>query len=650
MLMHFLSRFLRFPALFLVILSVFSIKSDLNVKAQPNSSYEGIIENSSSNISEIDSLPEKNPKELENEKEKVIDPFAGQFNFEPGSEKANEFFSHSGGKSWFFDDFGDFDDFDDGEKYQFEDIAFTTISGRKVKDPYHSLSAGLYVLLTDNIFHQIIGHFNRERLPERVAFARGASAYGHFICTVPSLDQYTILKPFSSVGKKTPIAVRFSTMSSGSGSADLRFDLRGFAMRFYTPKGLWDLMMLSSNAFYIRDPIKYPDLMHALRNSPKNNVYDPDRLFDFMINYPESVNAFLRQFAGAGTTLGYIPMNGYSINTFITKDKYGKYRFVRFQAKTKLPLSLSIVELNLLTIDRDWASKQLYEAIKNKNYPKWDLEMQLMTLEQAKTLDWNPLDATKAWDELVYIPIKVGEIILDQNPVNFFIDNQQIAFSVSNMIHGIYPSQDKLLQGQYFAYSDAQNYRLGANYNLFKPNRPIYQQPFLPNSRDGFGQCGWNYGKLADYIPNSKFKKISKKKKGKKVLKIRKSSIFNFVTRVNDDGDDNFSQPSAWWKTLSEESQALLVVNLGKYLALASNSYREKVLELLLNVDPELVIRLTVDSTFQDIITPSENDLELPEDSTIWPTNLGVPLDVKNPSSMIEYFDTNSIRPPGWGK
>lgn len=307
-------------------------------------------------------------------------------------EKTPELFPQSDEKSWVFgkgDGFGEFD------KFKANDITFTTMSGQKVKDPYHSLSAGLYVLLNDKLHHQIIGHFNRERLPERNSFARGASAYGHFICTVPDLGQYTILEPFSFVGKKTKIAVRFSTMSSGSGSADLKFDLKGFSVRFYTPKGLWDLIMLSSDAFYIRDPIKYPDLIHALRNSPKNNVYDPDRLFDFMLNYPESVNAFLRQFAGDGTTLGFIPMNGYSINTFVTKDKYGKYRFVRFQAKTKYPFSLNIDELNLLTIDRDWASKQLYESIKNKDYPKWDLKMQLMTLEQAKTLNWNPLDPTK---------------------------------------------------------------------------------------------------------------------------------------------------------------------------------------------------------------------------------------------------------------
>eukprot|EP00105_Crassostrea_gigas_P042056 XP_019926204.1 PREDICTED: catalase [Crassostrea gigas] len=303
------------------------------------------------------------------------------------------------------------------------------------------------VLVQDFVFNDEMAHFDRERIPERVVHAKGAGAFGYFECT-HDISKYTKAKPFESVGKKTPVGVRFSTVGGESGSADTARDPRGFAVKMYTEDGNWDIVGNNTPIFFIRDPILFPSFIHTQKRNPRTHLKDPDMFWDFISLRPETTHQVSFLFSDRGTPDGYRRMNGYGSHTFKLVNKDGKPVFCKFHFKTDQGIqNLSAAEANRLSAeDPDYAIRDLYNNIEDGKYPSWTLKIQIMTPEQAEKYKWNPFDVTKVWSQKDYPLIEVGKMVLNRNPNNYFAEVEQIAFSPAHFIPGVEASPDKMLQ------------------------------------------------------------------------------------------------------------------------------------------------------------------------------------------------------------
>lgn len=353
--------------------------------------------------------------------------------------------------------------------------AFTQDSGAPVRDNQNSKTAGEFggVLLED--FHLIekLARFDRERIPERVVHARGAGAEGEFVVTDNAIAQYTAASLFQKKGRKTPVFVRFSTVVHPSGSPEALRDPRGFATKFYTDDGNWDLVGNNLPIFFIRDAIKFPDMVHSLKPSPVSNRQDPNRYFDFFSHIPESTHMLSRVYSDLGTPAGYQFMDGNSVHALKLVDKNGKAVFAKFRWKTQQGVkTLTAAEAG--KADFNFATKSLYDDIAAGKHPKWDLVAIILDPEDIEKLDFNPFDATKDWAEegSVFKTVTIGTMTLTRVPDNFFASTEQAAFSPGVMVPGIEASPDRLLQGRLFSYSDTQRYRVGANYQMLPVNAP----------------------------------------------------------------------------------------------------------------------------------------------------------------------------------
>lgn len=336
----------------------------------------------------------------------------------------------------------------------------TTSQGIPVGTDLSSMTTGEkegYTLLQDFHLVEKLAHFNRERIPERIVHAKGTGAKGYFEVT-NDLSKYTKAKLFSEVGKKTDVFLRFSTVGGERGSADTARDPRGFAIRFYTEEGNYDIVGNNTPVFFIRDALKFPDLIHTQKRNPQTNLHDADMFWDFFSLTPESIHQVTILFSDRGTPYSHRHMDGHS-----TED--------------------------------------LFNAIKNKEYPSWDVFVQIMTPEEAKTYKFDPFDVTKVWYHSDYPLIPLGRLTLNQNPDNFFADVEQAAFTPANLVPGIAASPDKLLQGRLFAYGDAHRYRLGANSHQIPVNKP--RCPFSNGQRDGAMSVDGNSGAEYHYFPSS---------------------------------------------------------------------------------------------------------------------------------------------------
>ncbi|XP_074602945.1 peroxisomal catalase 1-like [Brevipalpus obovatus] len=469
---------------------------------------------------------------------------------------------------------------------------YTTASGKIVPDPYHVRTAGYYgpVLLEDFPFRQQIGHFDRERIPERVVHARGAGAFGYFECTNPEAHKLTAMTVFEKVGKKIPVAARISTSHGSMGSPDIKFDLKGFAVKFYTDDGNWDLTMLSAPAFFIRDPIMIPNVVHSGRADPRSGAFSYDKFWDFLTLMPESLLGVTMMFAGAGSAKNYRHVSGFTVNTYKLINKHNQMWFVRFNMEPDQGRkNMTIEELQKLNSkDTDYATRDLYNSIKKGNYPSWTLYAQILSPEKMSKLSFNALDTTKEWPEDLIKPIEFGRMVLKETPENNFAQIEQLAFNPSNTIPGIDISFDKMLQGRTFAYQDSQFYRLGVNYYSLPVNKPK-AKVVSPNIRDGQSQFEWNYGDLPDYIPNSKIN-IRRGKPAKYTLTSPTTKIE--VTRYNTDDDDNFSQVKDYWNRADEDTRWLLIHNMGLHLSKAKEELQERWLDLVKKASKEYYEKL----------------------------------------------------------
>ncbi len=368
--------------------------------------------------------------------------------------------------------------------------ALTTASGIPVADNQNSITAGARgpILLQD--FHLIekLQHFNRERIPERVVHAKGSGAYGSFTVT-HDITRYTKARLFSAVGKSTETFARFSTVGGEKGSADTERDPRGFALRFYTEDGNWDLVGNNTPMFFIKDPIKFPDFVHTQKRDPQSNLKSPTMMFDFWSQAPESLHQVTMLFSSRGTPDGYRHMDGFGSHTYSLIDAVGGRVWVKWHFKTRQGIkNLSAQDaVRLAGVDPDYAQRDLFKAIERGDFPQWDVFMQVMTDEERIAWEyktgWNAFDLTKVWPHRDFARLPVGVLELNRNPDNYHADVEQAAFSPANLVPGLGYSPDKMLQGRLFAYHDAQLYRVGTNHQQLPVNRP--RCPFHNQQRDG---------------------------------------------------------------------------------------------------------------------------------------------------------------------
>jgi catalase len=366
----------------------------------------------------------------------------------------------------------------------------TTASGIPVADNQNSQTAGLRGPLLLQDFHLIekLQHFNRERIPERVVHAKGSGAYGTFTVT-QDITRYTKARLFSTVGKKTEVFVRFSTVGGERGSADTERDPRGFAVRFYTEDGNWDLVGNNTPMFFIKDPIKFPDFVHTQKRDPQTNLKSAQMMWDFWSKAPESLHQVTMLFSDRGTPDGYRHMDGFGSHTFSLINAAGERVWVKWHLKTQQGIKNLTAEraAHLAGTDPDHAQRDLFNAIAAGNFPKWTVSVQVMTenaaLEWEKKTGWNPFDLTKVWPHADFPRILVGALELNRNPDNYHQHVEQAAFSPANVVPGLGYSPDKMLQGRLFAYHDAQLYRVGTNHQQLSVNRP--RCPFHHQQRDG---------------------------------------------------------------------------------------------------------------------------------------------------------------------
>jgi len=385
------------------------------------------------------------------------------------------------------------------------DERLTTGFGKPVDDDQNSATAGPRgpVLMQDVHLLEKLGHFDRERIPERVVHAKGAGAHGYFELT-EDVTKYTRAAFLSEVGKRTEVFVRFSTVGGEKGSADTERDPRGFAVKFYTEEGIYDMTGNNTPVFFIRDPLKFADFIHTQKRDPRTNLKNPDMFWDFLSLTPESVHQVTILFSDRGTPDGYRHMNGYSSHSYVWSNAAGEQFYVQYHFKTEQgPKNLTGDEAAALkSSDPDYATRDLFEAIERGDHPSWRLEMQIMPIAEAEAYRYDVFDITKIWPHADYPPLTIGRMVLDRNPENYFAEVEQAAFSPANFVPGIGPSNDKMLQARLFSYHDTHIHRLGPNYHLLPVNAPK-NAPELSYQRDGLMRFDGNGGSAPNYWPNS---------------------------------------------------------------------------------------------------------------------------------------------------
>lgn len=456
----------------------------------------------------------------------------------------------------------------------------------ETKDATMTLGARGPVLMQDVVFTEEIAHFDRERIPERVVHAKGAGAFGYFEVT-HDISKYSAAKVFAGIGKRTPIAVRFSTVGGESGSADTVRDPRGFAVKFYSEDGIWDLVGNNTPIFFIRDPILFPSFIHTQKRNPATHCKDANMFWDFISLRPETTHQVMFLFSDRGIPDGYRHMNGYGSHTFKLVNADGKWVYCKFHYKTDQIKNMDVNKAAELSgSDPDYSIRDLYNAIANGKFPVWNFSIQVMTAEQAASCPFNPFDLTKIWSHTEYPLIPVGRMVLDRNPTNYFADVEQIAFSPAHMIPGIEPSPDKMLQGRLFSYGDTHRHRLGANYLQIPVNCPFAVRNY---QRDG-PQCMSNQGGAPNYHPNS-FDGPNECPRAKSLATTVNAS--GDIKRHDTGNDDNFSQPRVFYqKVLDEAARTRLINNIAGHLKDAADFIQARTVSNFGQVDQSFGKRL----------------------------------------------------------
>jgi catalase len=435
----------------------------------------------------------------------------------------------------------------------------TNSVGAPVGDNQNSITAGYRgpTLIQDVHLLEKLAHFNRERVPERVVHAKGAGAHGYFEVTNNEITKYTKANFLSGVGKRTPLFIRFSTVAGELGSADTVRDPRGFAVKFYTEEGNYDLVGNNTPVFFIRDAIKFPDFIHTQKRNPATHLKDPNAVWDFWSLSPESLHQVTILHSDRGIPATHRHMNGYGSHTFKWTNDEGESVWVKYHFKTNQGVKNLDADLasKLAGENPDYHTEDLYNAIAKGDFPEWALYVQIMPIEDANTYRFDPFDVTKVWSHKDYPLIEVGKMVLDQNPENYFAEVEQATFSPGNFVPGIEASPDKMLQGRLFAYADAHRYRVGANHNALPINRA--KAEVNTYQRDGQMRFDDNGGGSINYEPNSYGNPAETPEN-----KINPFEVSGFAESVAYDHSDHYTQAGDLYRLMSEEERTRLANNI----------------------------------------------------------------------------------------
>lgn len=439
----------------------------------------------------------------------------------------------------------------------------TSSSGAPVVDNQNAMTAGSRgpMLLQDVWFLEKLAHFDREVIPERRMHAKGSGAFGTFTVT-HDITKYTKAKIFSEIGKKTEMFARFSTVAGERGAADAERDIRGFAMKFYTEEGNWDLVGNNTPVFFLKDPLKFPDLNHAVKRDPKTNLRSAKNNWDFWTLLPEALHQITITMSDRGIPASYRNMHGYGSHTYSMINAKNERIWIKFHLHTQQGIkNLTDQQAEILVGKcRESHQRDLFDSIENGDFPKWTMKIQVMNDEQAKNYKHNPFDLSKVWSQKEFPLIEVGVMELNRNPENYFADVEQAAFNPANIVPGIGFSPDKMLQGRLFSYGDAQRYRLGVNHHLIPVNAS--KCPFLNMfHRDGQMRTDGNYGATLAYEPNGYGEWQEQPEFKEPALEINGAADH---WNHRDDDDDYYSQAGDLFRLMNKEQQQVLFENTAR--------------------------------------------------------------------------------------
>ena len=438
----------------------------------------------------------------------------------------------------------------------------TNSAGRLVADNQNVQTAGPRgpVLLQDPWLLEKLAHFHREVIPERRMHAKGSGAYGTLTIT-HDITRYTKASVFAEIGKQTPCFIRFSTVAGERGAADAERDIRGFAMKFYTETGNWDLVGNNTPVFFMRDPLKFPDLNHVVKRDPRTNLHNANSNWDYWTLLPESLHQVTITMSDRGIPASYRHMNGYGSHTYSFINAEGMRTWVKFHFKTQQGIKNLTDEeaAAIIAMDRDSHQRDLYQSIERGDFPKWNMKIQVMTEEEAKNYRINPFDLTKVWPQGEFPLMDVGILELNKNPENYYAEVEQAAFNPMHVIDGIGFSPDKVLQGRLFAYGDAHRYRLGVNHMLIPVNMP--RCPFHSYHRDGQMRTDHNHGSKIGYEPNS-YGEWQDSPELKEPPLALEGDAYNYDERTLD--SDYFTQPGNLFRLMDAKQKAALFANTGR--------------------------------------------------------------------------------------
>ena len=459
----------------------------------------------------------------------------------------------------------------------------TTTGGNPIADNQNSLTAGERgpVLLQDYQLIQKLAHQNRERIPERVVHAKGSGAFGVLEIT-EDISKYTKAKVLQK-GEKTKLLLRFSTVAGERGAADAERDVRGFALKFYTKEGNWDLVGNNTPVFFVRDAYKFPDFIHTQKRDPQTNLRSNTAMWDFWSLSPESLHQVTILMSDRGLPKSFRNINGYGSHTYSLINSKNERFWVKFHFKTLQGIeTLTNKEAEAIVgKDRESNQRDLFENIEKGNFPKWSFEIQIMSEEEAKKCSFNPFDLTKVWPHGDYPMIKVGTMTLNENPKNYFQQVEQASFSPSNIVPGISYSPDKMLQARIFSYPDAQRYRVGTHYEMLPVNRPIVEVNTY--NLDGSMNFDIKEPTKAFYEPNSfdgPVEDVSYLEPDLAVGDIAK----RYDHRV---GNDDFSQPRALFLLMSNSQKEQLFSNIKDAMAGVPRDIVDRQIALFEKVHPD---------------------------------------------------------------
>jgi catalase len=460
----------------------------------------------------------------------------------------------------------------------------TNNAGAPVPDNQNAMTAGPRgpMLLQDTWFLEKLAHFDREVIPERRMHAKGSGAFGTFTVT-HDITKYTKAKIFSEVGKKTELFLRFSTVAGERGAADAERDIRGVAMKFYTEEGNWDLVGNNTPVFFLKDPLKFPDLNKAVKRDPKTNMRSARNNWDFWTSLPESLHQVTITMSERGIPYSYRHMNAYGSHTFSLINANNERVWIKFHLKTQQGIkNLTDEEAEAIVgKDRESHQRDLFESIEKGDFPIWNMKIQVMQEKDASKCPFNPFDLTKVWPHGYHPLIDVGVLELNKNPENYFAEVEQAAFNPANIVPGIGFSPDKMLQGRLFSYGDAQRYRLGVNHHLIPVNRA--RCPVHSYHRDGAMRVDDNYGGTLAYEPNSYGEWQEQPDFREPPLSLEGAADH---WNHREDNDDHYTQPGNLFRAMNPEQQKVLFENTARAMGDAPKKIKIRHIGNCMKADP----------------------------------------------------------------